>query len=513
MSQFIKALRTKWEENPLPIVIWLAIFVRLVSVIFAKGWGMLDDHFLIIEVPWSWVNGWDVNKWLPWTPGNHGPEGHSFLYVGLHYLLFLLFKFLGLEDPQTKMFVVRFLHAAFSLITVYYGYKIALRYSNKKQAGLVGLLLAVYWFVPWISVRNLVEIVATPLLMLGTWLLLTNHEKKHPFLAALFAGLLVGFAFSVRYQTGIYGIGFGLVLLFQKQWKTLLAFSLGGIVAILAIQGAIDMAIWGRPFAEMGEYIGYNVDNRYKFYNGDWYNYFLLLGGILIPPISLFIMIGVFKNWRNKLLLFVPAILFFAFHSYFPNKQERFILTIVPFIVILGITGWYSIYENSNWWQKRQKLYKGIWVFFWVINFIVLIPISTMYSKRSRAEAMTYLSQYKNIVTVMAENSPSHKVDILPQFYANQKILINDITTERPIESYDSGRYTNISIPRFVLFYTNKDLDKRVAVMQKYYPELVYETTVEPGFVDNILFILNPKNTNQSIFIYRNTKYFPKKVE
>jgi hypothetical protein len=66
-------------------------------------------------------------------------------------------------------------------------------------------------------------------------------------------------------------------------------------------------------------------------------------------------------------------------------------------------------------------------------------------------------------------------------------------------------------MPRFVLFYTTENLDERVKHMKAYYPELVYETTVEPGFVDQVLYKLNPKNTNQTIYIYRNTYYFPEK--
>ena len=63
----------------------------VISVIFSKGWGMLDDHFLIIEPAQAWAEGINFENWLP-DGHNAGlqPDGHSFLYSGIHYLLFFI---------------------------------------------------------------------------------------------------------------------------------------------------------------------------------------------------------------------------------------------------------------------------------------------------------------------------------------------------------------------------------------------------------------------------------------
>ena len=55
-------------------IIFSAIAIRLIAVIFSQGYGMHDDHFLIIEASSSWVAGYDYNNWLPWTEGNTGPD-------------------------------------------------------------------------------------------------------------------------------------------------------------------------------------------------------------------------------------------------------------------------------------------------------------------------------------------------------------------------------------------------------------------------------------------------------
>ncbi|MBS3915760.1 MAG: glycosyltransferase family 39 protein [Bacteroidetes bacterium] len=503
-----------WEEKPLSLILFLAIIARLIAVAFSKGWGMLDDHFLVIEVAQSWADGYDVNHWLPWTQGNSGPEGHSFFYVGMHYFLFVFLKFIGLSDPQGKMFLVRFLHAAWSLLVVYYGYKITERTTSKKTAKQVGLILALLWFIPWMSVRNLVEVAAIPLLIISTWMAMVAEEKKHALKFIFLAGFVGGIAFSVRYQTAIFTGGIGLAILLNRKWKEGIFYSVGALFSALLLQGGIDLLIWGRPFAEMGEYIQFNLDNKYNFIQGDWYNYLLLLGGILIPPISIFIFFGMFSGFRKRLILFLPMFLFLAFHSYFPNKQERFIFSIVPSLVIAGITGWNEFKDRSVFWLNHARLYKKIWTFFWVLNFMVFIPVSTMYGKRSRVEAMYQIHRYKDIREIVVENSDENYIDIMPQFYAGQMISTVGVTRNNPLskDSVNNGKVEENA--QFVFFVGDKNLQNRKKKISQYYPNLVYEATAEPGFVDMVMYRLNPShNTNHTIYIYRNRKFFPDKIE
>jgi hypothetical protein len=88
------------------VILFAAIIARLIAVIFSQGYGMHDDHFLIIESSSSWANGADYNDWLPWSKGNDGhPEGHSFSYVGLNYFYFAFMKLVGFTDPKILMLV------------------------------------------------------------------------------------------------------------------------------------------------------------------------------------------------------------------------------------------------------------------------------------------------------------------------------------------------------------------------------------------------------------------------
>jgi hypothetical protein len=505
-------IRRYWDEQPLGLIVFAAILLRLVAVIFSKGWGMFDDHFLVIEPAQSWVDGADENDWLP---GNirGTPSGHSWLYPGLHYLFFLFLKFININDPQVKMYLVRLVHAFFSLIVVIYGYKITLQLSDKKTARMTGILLALLWFMPFLSVRNLVEVVCIPFMVYGTWLVIKSNQK--PLLNALLSGLIMGLGVSVRFQSFFFVIGFALALLFLKKWKECFLYSGGILLSFILMQGCIDYFLWGFPFAEFREYVNYNLSNAYSYMTGPWYNYLLLILFILLPPVSFMLFFGFFRCWRKHILLFLPAFLFLLFHSYFPNKQERFILPIVPFIVIAGMIGWNDFITHSKFWIRHTKLLKGFWIFFWILNLILLPVISTTYSKRARVESMYYLSKYPNIRYLLAEDSNHGKTEMFPYFYLGQwDVYAHKVTPEKHVKdfmTYLKSAGTEYE-PRFVLFFGTENLDKRIDSLKLCLPNLEYETTIEPGFIDDLLFHMNPRNSNQTMTIYRNTNYFPVKM-
>jgi len=508
-------LRKTWDEHPFPVILISAVFLRLVAVIFARGWGMSDDHFLIIEVPQSWVDGLDTDQYFPWTPGNTGPTGHLLFYPGIHFLLLTFFKWIHILDPQVKMFIIRFLHAAFSMLTIIYAYRIVKRLSGVKSARMTGLLLAVLYFMPWLSVRNLVEGVCIPFLILGFWVIVRDEKPAHPFWAYLLAGIFFGLSLDIRLQTIFFPVGAGLVLLIRKQWKETLGLLTGCLLPVVLILGVIDLFIWGTPFAELRGYIIYNILFREAYVTGPWYNYILFILGLMIPPVSLIFLFGFFRGWKKYLILFLPALLFFVFHSSFPNKQERFIIPFIPFFIMLGIMGWNDFISQSKWWIRHLGFRKIIWFFFWIINLLLLPLITLTYSKRSSVETMYYLSKYPEISHVIAADAQDSPV-LFPQFYLGQWCHIN-----KDLEGYsttleliqETQKMPREEHPRFILFIGEGNLSARVKDAQEVFPGLVYETTIQPGFVDWLLHAANPKNKNYTVFIYRNIDFFPEKIE
>ena len=80
----MEKIKEMWKEHPLALILASSIFFRLIAVLFAKGYGMHDDHFLVLE--------WAKNMMEGVKPDRSNPAGHSLIYPGLHYLVMVLFK-------------------------------------------------------------------------------------------------------------------------------------------------------------------------------------------------------------------------------------------------------------------------------------------------------------------------------------------------------------------------------------------------------------------------------------
>ena len=508
--QIVKDIQKAWNDKPLLVVMIVAVFTRLLAAVFSRGFGMHDDHFLVIEAAQSWVDGVIVPG-HPWLPGQEIiPDGHSLFYMGMHFLLFKFFNLLHFTDPVAKMFVVRLLHAAASVYAVWLTYKITERLSTKRDAALAGILMAAFWFLPMLSVRNLVETFCFPFTLAGIWILLNAGNRKWPLLSFFLAGFVLGLSISIRFQLIVFVGSVGLVLLIQRKWIPAIILGAGAILSVVLLQGVIDYYIWGYPFAEFIEYVKYNIQAANDYISGPWYNYMLLLAGLLIPPVSLMLLFGFFRIWKKQLLLFLPAFLFLVFHSFFPNKQERFILPILPYVIIGGVIGWNSFVVVSKYWYKHRRLLANGWVFFWVVNLVLLIPVSTAYSKRSRVEAMSYLKNYKDVKVIVVEDMNRNSAQMVPRYYSGQwmqPLYKSKLGVKQYIADSLPSRVNEAS---FVLFYSDENLESRVDSMKKEIPALVLEKTFEPGFIDDIMHKLNPVNRNETIYMYRNEKIIPK---
>ncbi|MBK8497309.1 MAG: glycosyltransferase family 39 protein [Flavobacteriales bacterium] len=506
----LKRIKLLWDSPPsnaLRTLTLIAFVPRLVAAIFSPGYFAHDDHFLIVEAAASWVDGFDYNEWLPWNqPGTPTPSGHSFFYVGAHYLLFSLLKAVGIADPKSMMVIVRLLHALWSLIIVRAGYRIAIRISDPVIAWRTGLFLALFCFMPFLVVRNLVEVACIPFLMLGAVRLLPR-DGGPTLKDAFIAGVWIGLAMNVRFQTIFFAAGPGVAFMLQRKRAQAFAYGVGVLVPLAVIQGSIDGFLWGRPFAELTQYVTYNLANTTTYGVLPWYNYLLLLLGLFIPPLSIAVLFGFFRR-TSPLVLWLPVVLFLAIHSYFPNKQERFLLPIVPLLFVLGFVAWEQWRVASSWWSRRRKLWHGALVFVWTINSIALPVLCTTYSKRSRVEAMYALREQRPIKGIVIEDAEEDEPPLVPLFYLGQWKLENlpwgtAHANDRLGNWLDSVGVPPERMPDIVLFLGEKDLDQRMHRMRSDYGELTVIGRTEPGFMDRLVHWLNPVNRNETITIAR----------
>jgi hypothetical protein len=488
------SLRRFWDEHPLRAILLIAVLPRLAAALFSKGYGMHDDHFGPIEQPFI------IMQYLTYWTGRTIPHGHSIVYPSLHYLLFNALEFVGIRDPQAKMYVVRFLHAAYSLLIVYYGYKIAKALSDRTTARKAGLVLALFWPLPFLGVRNLIEVICIPPLMAGMYYALTSRSNLRN---AFIAGLWLGLAFVFRYQTLLITGTVGLVFLFRKEFRHTSWCAIGFLLSVFVVQGSADIFAWGYPFASFIEYVRYNMAHGEDYTTGPWYNYILLVFGTLLPPLSALLIYGFFKYWRKAAIIVFPVLVFFVLHSYFPNKQERFILPVVPLILVLGVVGLEESIRKSAYWLRHARMLKSFWVAFWVLNLILLVPFSLYYGKRSRVEAMyeLYGKPLEGVVLVGGKVGTSQP----PLFYTG-KYPVNyyEVNSDDQLVSLKSELGESKVRITHVVFFGTEQLDDRIGnIGRELGLTLRLERRTDPSFLDVVFYRLNPKhNKNEITFVY-----------
>jgi hypothetical protein len=119
-----------------------------------------------------------------------------------------------------------------------------------------------------------------------------------------------------------------------------------------------------------------------------------------------------------------------------------------------------------------------------------------------------------DIENILLENSNKSDINLMPMYYLGQWVGYGKITNARNAdETANWYRNEHINMPDFIIFEGENKIETRTAEALAAFPGFEYETTISPGFIDRILFWLNPVNENQNAYIYRNTNSYPNKIE
>lgn len=295
------------------------------------------------------------------------------------------------------------------------------------------------------------------------------------------------------------------LLIAKTNIKYLIVCLLGFASVLLITQVLVDYLIWGRPFAELGSYIQYNIDNATVYGTDVWHMYFDIILGLMIPPLSFLLFGGWLISWKKIPILFLPILFYLAFHTYFPNKQERFALTIFPSLIIVGTIGMFSLYEKYKS-KFSQKLIRSSKIFVIALNTILLICMSVAYSKRNRVEAMTFLRKQPDLNMVMVDNSNrDNDFTMPPLFYLGKWHSVIGITKNFYLDSvrYQMSVIPDSTKPNYVVFWQAENINARIDSFRTLFPKAKYVTTIEPSLVDKTLHWMNPLNDNETAYIYK----------
>lgn len=371
-----RPVRAPWS-GPL----WVGLALRLLAALSGFGWFAPDDYTFVIAQSGAWLG--DAHAPFPC-------DYRSILLPRLFWLLSSLATTLGLHDPVA---ILRFAFAALGLASVAAipaVYKLTARHADALAARTAAWLMAVFFLVPRISTRPLLETAAMVPLVWGVlWLDRVREvpaEARAP--AAFWATMLLGVACMVRFQVGVL-IPAVLALLAAspkrgqgRAWAGVL----GGALTVALLQSGVDLSAGRAPFATPLAYLRYNLTQSSSFGVSPWYTYLGHLVAFTLPPVTLAIALPFVRGLRRHGTVATLFGVFVLAHSLVGHKEDRFMFPVLPLFFVLLATALEAAARGTLWQARAVRL-------FWVGNALALAVATVSDGQRNLTAPLLHIAQ------------------------------------------------------------------------------------------------------------------------
>jgi hypothetical protein len=463
-------------------VLVLGGLLRLLAAVFSGGFLASDDHNVVITAADQITSG--IGLGLTYA--------RSALFPGVIAGIMTVTRGIGIHDPGVEMLVVRLMQAAYSLLAVYFVYRLLERSLGSESAMLGGLLAAAFFAMPVTAVHQLEESVCiVPLLAACWWWQRAEDHHQPPAVWAALAGAALGTALILRFPLIGFVLAFVVLVLVRPRPVTVgdkLAF-LGGLALVVVVQGYSNTVVNHQWWYSFIHRLGPMLRPEHMAVDAEGYpssppwHYVLTLLAALIPPVSILLLAAAVKGGRQFPLLGIATLAFFVTHSLIANKQERFLLPILPGLFILIVAG-------LPWLASRlgPPAYRGMWWYFWSVNTALLVIVTFSFSKKDRVEPLLIVYRRHDATGVLV--AQYNQTFSVPEYYLG-KPRPAVVVVERGQDVDTSARGLPIN---YVIVYSDTPEADRVFLVGALHRNLTLLTVVQPSLTDRLAHAINPRH-------------------
>ena len=481
LRAYAAATRRAFDERPLVVILILAGALRLVAAVFSRGFFTIDDHHVLVDTADRLARG------IP-LPVDYK---RSVLYPGSVALIMDAVRAVAAASPAVEMVVVRIVHGAFSVLSVYFAYRILERLAGRETAAVGGLLTATFFVLPATSVHQFEEAVCqVPILASCWWLLKADGTARGAGWWSFLSGAAIAVSLLIRFPALPFVLAFAAVALWRPAARsTKLAFILG-LLSVLVMQAGSNVAINGDPLYYLFRTARHRAGLGGGYPTAPVWKYVVTLVGIFLPPFSLLFLTAAVRGARRLPLLGIPALAFLVGTSLVPNKQERFLLPVLPVLLILGTLGLPAVRE---WFAGREwmRAYRWSWGYFAVVNAALLGVGVFSYGKKDRVEPLVYLER-RGDATGIIEAQFTYGFPV-PDFYLGRPRPRVFVFEDRGRLADDVAAAHLAGQPvNYVVLYSDS-LEADTALLERTLGcALVLRTTISPSLGDKLAHLVNP---------------------
>lgn len=332
------------------IFIFITAFIfRLYAALTSIAHAHPDEIFQTVEMAHKIAFGKGFVFW------EFKVGARSWFLPGIFAGIYKILDFMGVKDPFYLNFGLKIFLCFLHSLSISVFYLIFRKWVNDRfTAFFFTLPLALSYILSYISVRTLSETTALPI-MIFTIYQTIKYTENYKYRHLVFAIVLSGIAFMIRFQTAAFALGIAAAFLFtsKKPFRTSIIFGTC-YTAMILLQGLLDKLTWGKFMHSFITYYTYNIIKGVANKHGisPWFFYLKQISMNFNPAIYISALIFVvivlfsFKYKKKEILFFVPFLFFLIVHSAISHKESRFIFPIY-FAILAGSSGFFAfIYEK-----------------------------------------------------------------------------------------------------------------------------------------------------------------------
>jgi hypothetical protein len=248
---------------------------------------------------------------------------------------------LGAGSPEQLVFAGRVVVALLSTAVVPLTWVAARRFASESSGVplLATLLVAVNKLQMSFGSSELPRPVSA-VFVLAAFVVLTRPAPR-----VLLGGGLLGCATAFRFSEAVFVVPAVLVFATSSHWRLVPAVIAGWAAAAGLILGISDYLYWGSPFFSLAHAVDYTLLKRLSSRGYEPVYQYL----ILVPTWSnwTIVALAIIGSWRRRLLLtwtWLPL----AVLSCLPHKESRYLIPIIPFVMIASALGIQRIMQAAS---------------------------------------------------------------------------------------------------------------------------------------------------------------------
>lgn len=464
----------RFLQRPTSFFVAIAALVFLLVVFLNDGFMALDEYWVGITryIPAqtsslkTLVTSDDVKSPLQMLP--------------MHSVAQLVFN-LGVESPYVQYRSVIAILAVINFGLLLFAF---LKFSevmslSKAERNLLILLFAFYFGSSFSFTRPMYESISAPWLALtAVWALRYDFfaRTKDLVWGVLFASM----AFVLRQQLGFCALVFIVLPLMKKNFKHFFIASGVGLVFFI-VAGIPDYFLRGQFHFSLLNLTLYNYQHGADYGRKPITFYPLLVVVMTLMPFFIKkypseVLASSFKKLRTSWMI---LFLFVFLHSLFPQKWERFMISVIPILLFL-------VFPFLRYLQENFKDHKVRLISLYSLNGLVFFIASFFPPQKNLIEMSRYLNSHSEIKKI-------HRVNNTPEWITDAFILH---------KNYDFIE----SNPNLLSQEDWKDCSKALVLATRDLPqhqELVNKLRLKAQFsvnlIEQLAYKLNPKNNARRV--------------